>query len=487
MRRSDGAAAGAASQDSQTGICVAIAHLRASIVGAARSPVAAAAYRPRAAMFDTLEDRAWSYKAVKDLAHEEIALPEDAPGWIKALVEGKNIAAASEALWTAVAEGEKRVDAQFARDLEMALPRELTKAEQIALVREFVAENLTSKGMVADWVMHTPEGNPHVHLMHTLRPLTELGFGNKKIAVLDGAGEPIRINGRILYKQFIGGPAELKDLRLAWGEAVNRHLALAGHDVAIDMRSYADQGLAITPTTDIGPVPRSMMRQGLHTELGQKHQDARAKAAKDIERAPMQIVAKLARERSTFGERDIAKELNRYIDDPVIFTALIATIKANPELVRLRPECRDPQSGEIVAPAVFSTRELIEAETAIARAAVVMAARTGFAVSPSQVSAAIAAVETKSPARPFTFDAEQVEAVRHLTRGSAIAAVAGFAGTGKSTLLEGANIAWTQDGRRVFGAALAGKAVEGLQSSSGIASRTLASWELAWKRGKDQL
>lgn len=487
MRRSDGAAAGAASQFSQIGICVAIAHLRASIVGAARSPVAAAAYRHRAAMFDTLEDRAWSYKALKDLAHEEIALPEDAPRWIRALVEGKSIANASEALWTAVAEGEKRVDAQFARDLEMALPLELSKAEQIALVRDFVAGHLTSKGMVADWVMHTPDGNPHVHLMHTLRPLTELGFGNKKIAVRDGAGEPIRINGKILYKQFIGGPAELKELRLAWGDAVNRHLALAGHDIAIDMRSYADQGLAITPTTHIGPVPRSMMRQGLETELGQKHREARTKAAKDIERAPMQIVAKLSRERSTFGERDIAKELNRYIDDPVIFTAILAKIKVNPELVRLRPECRDPQTGEIVAPAVFSTRELIQAETAMARAAGVMAARTGFAVRPSQVAAAIAAVETKDLARPFRFDAEQVDAVKHVTRGNAIAVVAGFAGAGKSTLLEAVNIAWTHDGRRVFGGALAGKAAEGLEASSGIASRTLASWELAWKRGKNLL
>ncbi|TBY01688.1 hypothetical protein E0I94_31305, partial [Rhizobium laguerreae] len=53
----------------------------------------------------------------------------------------------------------------------------------IALVREFVRDNLTSKGMVADWVYHDKDGNPHIHLMTTLRPLTQEGFGRKKVAV----------------------------------------------------------------------------------------------------------------------------------------------------------------------------------------------------------------------------------------------------------------------------------------------------------------
>ncbi|MGO7573174.1 AAA family ATPase, partial [Rhizobium ruizarguesonis] len=84
-------------------------------------------------------------------------------------------------------------------------------------------------------------------------------------------------------------------------------------------------------------------------------------------------------------------------------------------------------------------------------------------------------------------DPEQVDAVRHVTRDNGIAAVVGLAGAGKSTLLAAARVAWEHDGRRVIGASLSGKAAEGLEDSSGIRSRTLASWELAWARGRELL
>src|SRR5690606_21035844 len=96
-------------------------------------------------------------------------------------------------------------------------------------------------------------------------------------------------------------------------------------------------------------------------------------------------------------------------------------------------------------------------------------------------------VRQRDPEKPFLLDAEQVDAVRHVTADTAIAAVVGLAGAGKSTLLDAARTAWQADGRRVLGAALAGKAAEGLEESSGIRSRTLAAWELAWADGKDRL
>jgi ATP-dependent exoDNAse (exonuclease V) alpha subunit len=54
------------------------------------------------------------------------------------------------------------------------------EAENIALVREFVRDHLTSKGMVADWVYHDKDGNPHIHLMTTLRPLTDDGLATRR-------------------------------------------------------------------------------------------------------------------------------------------------------------------------------------------------------------------------------------------------------------------------------------------------------------------
>jgi ATP-dependent exoDNAse (exonuclease V) alpha subunit len=81
---------------------------------------------------------------------------------------------------------------------------------------------------------------------------------------------------------------------------------------------------------------------------------------------------------------------------------------------------------------------------------------------------------------------EQVAAVQRVTEVSAIAAVVGYAGAGKSTMLAAARMALEGAGYRVVGSALAGNAADGLQTASGIPARTLVSWEASWTVGKDK-
>ncbi len=111
----------------------------------------------------------------------------------------------------------------------------------------------------------------------------------------------------------------------------------------------------------------------------------------------------------------------------------------------------------------------------------------GFGVSKSRVDAVVTSIESEMSAGGVRLATEQIDAVRHVTAGGAIAAVVGVAGAGKSTLLSAARTVWENEGRRVVGAALAGKAAEGLEESSGILARTIASWERAWERGNDLL
>ena len=129
---------------------MAVPHFRATIVGAGRSPVAAAAYRHRTEMDDESQGRTFRYANTGDLAHEEISQPVDTPLWLRNALQGRSTAKASEILWNAVVAQERQVNGQFAREIVIALPNELTMPESIALMCEFAAAEFTSKGMIAD-------------------------------------------------------------------------------------------------------------------------------------------------------------------------------------------------------------------------------------------------------------------------------------------------------------------------------------------------
>lgn len=119
------------------------------------------------------------------IVHAEIMLPANAPPEF----------ADRSILWNSVEQIEKARDSQLAREIEAALPRELSGEQQLALVRAYVKDNFVDKGMCADFAIHDKgTGNPHVHIMLTLRPLKENGqWGAKcrKAYDLDENGQRI--------------------------------------------------------------------------------------------------------------------------------------------------------------------------------------------------------------------------------------------------------------------------------------------------------
>jgi ATP-dependent exoDNAse (exonuclease V) alpha subunit len=169
------------------------------------------------------------------------------------MIADRSVVGAVEAFWNRVEAFEKRADAQFAKEFIIALPFELSQEQNIALMRQFVVEQVLARGQVADWVIHDEPGNPHVHLMTTLRPLTDTGFGAKKVAVIGGDGQPVRTQaGKIQYRLWAGEKQEFLQQRNAWLDLQNQHLALAGLDIRGDGRSYAERGIDIVPTIHIG-------------------------------------------------------------------------------------------------------------------------------------------------------------------------------------------------------------------------------------------
>ena len=475
---------------------MAIMFVRAQVIsrGAGRSVVSAAAYRHRTRMEEEQTGMSFRYEGGKaELVHEELALPDQTPAWLRTMIDGQTIAGASEVLWNAVDRFEKRVDAQLAREMIFALPQELSKAENIVLVREFVRDHLTSKGMIADWVYHDKDGNPHIHLMTTLRPLTDNGFGKKKVAVLGGDGKPLRVvtpdrpKGKIVYRLWAGDKDTMKAWKIAWAETANKHLALAGHDIRLDGRAYAEQGLEGVAQSHLGPAKAALARKGREMYFAPAVLARRQEMADRLADEPGLLLKQLSRERSTFDEREIARALHRYVDDPTVFANIRAHLMASSDLVMLKPQQFDADTGKVSDVAVFTTRIMLRTEYDMAQSAQELSNRSGFKVTSQRIDDAIHVVEQRDPGKPFKLDAEQVDAIRHVTGDSAISAVVGLAGAGKSTLLDAARLAWEADGRRVIGAALTGKAAEGLEDSSGIKSRTLAAWELAWADGRDKL
>ena len=200
--------------------------------------------------------------------------------------------------------------------------------------------------------------------------------------------------------------------------------------------------------------------------------------AKRIHRDPTLILDLITDKKGLFTRADIARALSKYITDPKGFQGALATVMASDELL-IRQDGSTP---------VYSTRELNELEGRLLGQAQNMAERKTFDVSAGHLKSAIQAQNTElQKAVGASLSDEQTRSITHLVNRRQLSAVIGYAGAGKSTMLSAARQAWQTQGYRVLGAALSGKAADGLQQASGISSRTLASYELSWKNGRSTL
>jgi Ti-type conjugative transfer relaxase TraA len=439
-----------------------------------RSAVAAAAYRAGELLTNARDGIAHNYTGRRGIDHAEIVLPQ-------------GVAAAAAwaddrgALWNAAEAAEKRSDARTAREFIVALPHELDDAQRLDLTWEFAQGLADRYGAAVDVAIHQPhEGkdlrNRHAHLLMTTRQVLPNGFGEKTQLEWD--------NKRLLSQDLPTSHLQLRTIRQEWEEQTNRALGRAGHDVRVDHRSHSERGLEIEPTQHVGVHATGVVRRGGAVERRRIDPAAASRNALRIRERPEEVLAIITGEKSVFDRYDIARALHRYIDAPTAFQTAFAKVMASPALMELQAERRDAR-GTVVELARYTTQSQFQIERDMALRADRMAASTG-----SGVAAAVQASRTEmSLANNSRLSDEQREAVRHVCGSAQIAAVVGLAGAGKSTMLAAAREAWESGSgeRRVLGAALAGKAAEGLEQSAGIPSRTLASWELSWKRGHDPL
>ena len=431
---------------------MAIYHFSAKVISrqTGASAVASAAYRSASELHDDRFNRNHDFSNKAGVIHSEVMLPEGAP-------ERLNDRAA---LWNEVEAGEKRKDAQLAREVEFSIPREMNEKQGVALAKDFVKKQFVDRGMVADLNVHwdkakdgTPK--PHAHVMLAMRDVGPEGFGAKN--------------------RDWNSTELLKDWREAWSAHVNERMAELGLEGRIDHRSYEAQGIELEPQHKIGPAASRRPEQGLEAERIEDHTRIARDNGEKIIANPSIALDAITRQQATFTTRDLATFAFRQSDGKDQFDRVMGAVRSSPELIALGRDGRDQER--------FTSRDMIAVEARLESAGDELAGRAGHGVADRQRDAAIGAASAKG----LVLSAEQRDAFDHITGREGLASVVGYAGSGKSAMLGVAREAWEGQGYTVRGAALSGIAAENLEGGSGIASRTIASREHAWGQGREQL
>ena len=281
-----------------------------------RLAIASAAYRSGERLFDEELGRMYDFTKKSGVILNEIMLCKNAPEKYKD----------RETLWNDVQRVELRPDAQLAREVEVALPTEMTREQQIECVRNYIKENFVSQGMIADWALHDKgTGNPHAHIMLTVRPFDFDGqWSRKQRSVYANRmtdefqfiydprypaydpSEPMDASGHRPSEKYKipklnpdgtqkervrpGKGAEklwervtipeidwnqrdrVEEWREAWANECNKYL---DKEHQIDHRSYERQGLDILPTRHEGYSVRKLEQQGITSEIGDANREIR--------------------------------------------------------------------------------------------------------------------------------------------------------------------------------------------------------------------
>jgi hypothetical protein len=280
-----------------------------------RSAVACAAYRSGEELEDVETGITHDYRKKTGIAFAEIFLCKNAPERFQN----------REELWNEVEKIEKAADARLAREIEVAIPRDLSLEEMKNLVAGY-AKMLTEEGMCVDAAIHLKVGNPHAHLMCTTRKIKADGTWDqkeKKVYALDEFGNKIPVidqetreqkigaRGRRIWKRVtvaandLNAKENVEKWRKMWSEHCNAYLE---PEQQIDHRSYERQGKKdVIPTIHEGYAAREMEKRGKLAERCEINREIAA-ANRDIKA----ILAEPEPDHRTKIERQVDELLNGF-------------------------------------------------------------------------------------------------------------------------------------------------------------------------------
>lgn len=429
-------------------------HFHVKMIGKSTnsSAVGASAYRSGSLLMQTVigeegeNEIAHDYRKKIGVVFSKIYAPDGLSSWCYDRQE----------LWNKVEHSEKRVNSQFAREMDMALQTEFTLEQNIQIISEFVQENFIAGGMIADVNFHYDNpSNPHAHIMLTTR---ELLFDDNGVSIF---GKKVR---------SWGDKSWLLHLRKNWADINNKYFKIHDIDKAITHESYAARGIDINSTSHKG--------LDKHTSISLGRVDRNNKIINDnlefIQNNPLSIISALANNKALFSSDDIHKELNNFLQDvakadaelPLIseeqFAELFSKLKDN--LVKL---CnKDLRGNEL-----FTTREQLSLEK-------------GFLSNLNRLK--------NQNNHSFHLDCsalqlneEKQKAIAAIAAGGDISLLIGRPGTGKSTVVSALAKEYKARGYRVLGAAYSAAAAINLKDAAKIPTYTLSKWQYDWESQRD--
>lgn len=444
---------------------------RTHIIGRAKGHTAikAAAYRSGTRLHDSRIGLTadYSYRA-SEVAHSDILLPADAP---EALRDRST-------LWHGIEEAEdkstRRSTAQIAKDHIIALPRELTLEQQIQLATDFAQSQFVKHGVAVDLNVHLHStDNPHAHLMTTTRTIDANGIG-KKARNLNGGF----YNGQRLPEE--------EQLRHRWANFQNAWAKEQGIDLTVtnnngEWSAEVHRG----PTKHMDAVAKQG-ETSEQTDLGRVADERMSERAKAIFENPRLLVNRVTSKKAFFTKHDLWRELFKHVSDAQDFQAIKAKLEQSDFIVPLNVDValadKSTKDRELGAPqAIFTSQQVLDDELALRGYALKMHREDDH--HGKLKAEAVASMKTD-----FGFlSEEQKAAVDHVTDDKRVSVVVGFAGAGKSTMLDAARTAWEGSGYRVRGLAPSGKAAEGLGESAKIDSSTIHSFFYQLEKGKTDI
>jgi Ti-type conjugative transfer relaxase TraA len=459
--------------------------LQAISRGKGRSAIAAAAYRSGTALTNEATGKRHDYSrrvgsGEIDPAETGILLPDGVSAdW--ALDRGQ--------LWNAAERAERRKDSRVATEILLALPAELDRAQRRALTTQYAQLLADRYGVAVDYAIHAPgkAGDPrnhHAHLLMTTRRISAQGLGER--SALEHNEDKRKALG------LLRRATEIRNLREEWAQLANRALERAGQEARLDPRSYRDRDIDIVPQPKKGPAGNGLQRRFIVPDMLSISPQTQAVNAELIRTDPGQLLRLLGDSQSVFTRQEIAQTLDRYVSDHEQFQICLAAVMACPDLMALpaRQPVLLPDGAPVDLPAKYTLNSTADLEWKLLADALALAStrtlgpQTNRGLTAQTLAIAVATLAERDG---IELSPSQRSALDHVTGPESLSAIVGVAGAGKSTLLKAARLGWEREGFRVFGAATAGKAAQGLGQSSGIRSTTIASLILSWDKGAARL